>query len=248
MQSTGKTSRSAFTLVELLVVIAVIAILVGFVSALLGGMSEKALDTRARDLCSQVAEAWTVVALTQGRLPSAELVSKATDNTDFGDDLAVRMTPAAIVLLNDWYKTSPIPAVDVSKFKVRVNKSAHLSYEEAVEFGCYQNGNGESMQWRMEPDTDQLRWGLFAPWVGRMIREEEEDGDQTDLDEYIWGKTHSDSSEWGHGVVTVAIDTSGDGKITIPAGTIDNAEDIELRTTAAAWVWNEKKTKAVRSW
>ena len=243
-------TKSAFTLVELLVVIAVIAILVGIVSALLGGMSGKAMDTRARNLCAQTAEAWTLVSITENRLPGAALIEKTTDCTALGGDYAIRMTPSAIVLLNDWRKTSPLPAVDVAQFNVRVGKTDHLSHDDAVEFGCLSNGKKGSMQWRLEPDYRQLQWGLFAPWVQRKVNEEEEDSeeDSTAFDDAVWDKTKSANAAWGHGIVTVAIDADGDGLITIPAGTLDNADDLELRTTAVAWVWNEKKTRTIRSW
>lgn len=252
MQPRKTSGRSAFTIVELLVVIAVIAILVGIVSALLGGMTGKALETHARDMCSQVAETWMVIAVTEGRLPDKDFVKDTTDCVELGDgDLAVRMTPAAIVLFNDWHKATAIPAADSSKFRVRVGKTEHVARQDAVDFLCLGNGNPKQpQQWRMEPGDTHLLWGFFAPWVQRKIDEMSEDAETTgtEFDDEVWNKTKTASAEWGHGIVTAAIDTDGDGKITIPAGMIDNAEDIELRTTAVAWVWNEKKTKTIRSW
>ena len=58
--------NNGFTLVELLVVIAVIGILAGLMVPLVQGMHKRALLSDAKDLCIQVADAWALLPIDYG--------------------------------------------------------------------------------------------------------------------------------------------------------------------------------------
>ena len=253
--STPRAARAArgFTLVELLVVIAVIAILIGIVAPLVGAMARKARDSRAKDLCSQMVESWTLLAMKNSRLPHADLISSVVDTKKLGDgsDLWFRMTPAAGELLNGWSSPSPIPKADKKNYKPRVeigkSPSDYPEYKDAVDFPPDRI---------FERSVMQKRFGVFVPWVERFLQNEAnsfgpDSDDSGRLYEVETEKLKDYFVEGGacyHGVICVGLDMDADGKITIPAGTIDNGEDIELRATAVAWVWDEKKEKTIRSW
>lgn len=241
-----------FTLMELLVVIAVIGILVGIVVPIVGGMARRARDSQARDMCSQIAEAWTILSMDNSRLPSAELVLSVCDGEKSGGDVICVLGPgpAAGELLNGWKSVSPIPDADKARYKPRVDVSKGVipDYEDAVEFPPDQV---------FERSVLQKRVGIIAPWAESRIAE-----DATDLGEarpniqelesdVLHEMFKNDRSPLYHALVCVALDTDGDGKIKIPSTSkrIDtNGEDIELRATAVAWVWDEKQTKTLRSW
>lgn len=267
---TESRRRRGFTIVELLVVVAVIGILAGFVLPLVGGMAERALDSQARDLCAQVAEAWSTLAATESRMPGLGLIdalSKKTPQVLTGKDVWFLMTPSIGCLLNEWHKTTQFPDADKERFhpaaKTQEEKKHFcprvrpadepLSYDAAVSL---------PVERLFERDMGQKRFGVYAPWFAAKIREAAEEAAETsgetvrvdDIDESLVEPlldepaTGRSGPPWGHGIVRVAIDLDGDGKITIPAGLIDNKEDIELRTSAAAWVWNEYHDKTLRSW
>ena len=262
----GNDGPPAFTLVELLVVIAVIGILIGLVSALLGGMSDRVLDMQAKDLCSQTAEAWALVASEYSRLPSQKLVEGIVDceKLESGSsaesvDVCFKMTPAAADLLDSWPPgkyCSPIPARDYATYQTgktndtqvgfcpRVRKGTYPEYEDAVEFD-YDYG-------RLELDMSMRRFGVCAPWLVRKLRDAaSEEGVGSGTIETMSKESALEllsANKFGHGVVTVALDLSGDGKILVPKGLLDNGDVLELRATAVAWVWNERKTKTLRSW
>ena len=251
MKNDSKTGvRSAFTLVELLVVIAVIGIIVGIVMPLVGGMGQHALDSRAKDLCNQVAAAWNLVSINNSRLPGKSLLTAVVDCEDYDGDLCFRMTPAAGALLNEWKAATPIPSADMNrfdpmkkeggkKFHPRVAKSDYPDYETAVEFPT---------DYVLERDVGQKRFGVYAPWVVRALREE---ADATEFEEVLSSdaaKTLFDGNgKYAHGIVTVMLDTNADGLIKVPSKKTGRP-DAELRAKAAAWVRNEKNTKTIRSW
>ena len=238
-----KKSRG-FTLIELLVVLAVIGILVGIAAPLVAGAAARARDSRARDLCSQLAEGWNLVALKNSRLPSADLIDSVVDATALGGDLWFPMTPAAGELLNTWRSVSPIPKVDKAKYKATVEKDSFPEYDDAVDFPPDRV---------FERTLLQKRLGVFAPWVEKRLAYDLSDvgaeGDRLyEVPSETLAPLFREKGALQHGILCVALDTDGDGKITLPAGTIDNDEDVLLRTTAAVWVWNEDKSKTLRSW
>ena len=246
-RSTSRARRSrahGFTLIELLVVLAVIGILVGIAAPLVGGAADRARDSQARDLCSQLVESWSILAMKNSRLPSKDLIESVVDAEALEGDLWFPMTPAAGELLNTWHSTSPIPKADKAKYKPTVAKDSFPEYDDAVDFPPDQV---------FERTLMQKRVGVIAPWVERRLSYELSDvGVESDrIYEAESEKLESFFAKKGslqHGIICVALDADGDGKISLPAGTIDNDEDILLRATAAAWVWNEDKSKTIRSW
>lgn len=223
--------NSAFTLVELLVVIAVIGILAGLMVPLVQGMHKRALLSDAKDLCIQVADAWALLPLDYGRFPSAEVIEAqakkgpcAWSKTHKGD-LVFAMNPAVGNLLNFWKPRSPIPATDKKVFPQNL-ADAKVTWD-----GGDAPDVSEVEKWapdtRFERSVSQKRYGVFP-----MGSRSEDAGDDT-----------ATSAPAGNAcLVVVMIDTNGDGvvhpdKAWMPGDSSAAGDDEtpEVRRRAVAW-------------
>lgn len=224
--------RSAFTLVELLVVIAVIGILAGLMVPLVQGMHKRALLSDAKDLCIQVADAWALLPIDHGRFPSKEVIEEqakkspcAWSKTHKGD-LVFAMNPAVGNLLNFWRPRSPLPATDKKVFPLNL-ADAKVSWS-----GGEPPTVKEVERWaadtRFERSVSQKRFGVFP-----MGSRAEDAGDDT-----------ATSAPAGDAcLVVVMLDTDGDGVVHpdlpwLPGSSATAGEDDEtpeVRRRAVAW-------------
>ena len=257
-----------FTLVEMLVVIVVIGILAAILFPALTGMQSRTRDLGASELCVQVANGWKALQESNGRLPSKDLILKyATQWEPSGDDVCVAMSAGVGCVLNWWTAKGPIPEADVPGFKPKYAQSGN-----GAKAGNYLPSNLNSdpshvEQWPpdvvLERTVGQKRWGVYAPWVEGALRnlaEELVDDDGKPLtDDRLYEALAQDDfvkklepmpPKGSGGIVWVVLDVSGDGKVTIPetVAAMAGMKDPELRTTAAAWVWNEDQSRVLTSW
>ena len=196
--------RSAFTLVELLVVIAVVGILAGLMVPLVQGMHKRALTTDAKDLCIQVADAWNLLPVDYGRFPLKDIIKEqagrgienATGATswEYKGDLVFAMSPGAGNVLNFWTPKSPLPLTDKKVFP------QNLSDSRVKWTGSDPPDQSEIDRWkpdtRFERSSAQKRFGVFA--MGS--RSDESDGDRA-----------VDRPANAACIVIVMIDADGDG-------------------------------------
>lgn len=229
--------KSAFTLVELLVVIAVIGILAGLMVPLVQGMHKRALTTEAKELCTQVADAWALLPVDYGRFPLKELVatesrrgfatSPGATSWEYQGDLAFAMSPGAGNVLNFWNPKSPLPLTDNKAYPQDLKK-AKVNWT-----GSEPPDQDEVDKWkpdtRFERSTAQKRFGVF-PMGSR--------GDDADGDRAVDRPVANDC------IVVVMIDADGDGVVRpkkywlpgesgVPSG--DEGETEEIRSRAVAW-------------
>ena len=95
--------KSAFTLVELLVVMAIIGILASMLFPALGGIRKKARRTQSHTLVSQVEAAWLVHFNDFRSYPSADSFD---DGVEENGDISFPMTPLNLCILN-WRTPRP---------------------------------------------------------------------------------------------------------------------------------------------
>lgn len=80
------TCRCGFSLLEMLVVVALIAILLGISTSILSGMKEKARAAVTRDAAKQLAEAWTRHLQVRGEWPAS--IQASPENNEVKADSA----------------------------------------------------------------------------------------------------------------------------------------------------------------
>lgn len=207
-----QTRTSAFTLVELLVVIAVIGILAGLMVPLVQGMHKRALLSEAKDLCIQVADAWALLPIDQGRFPQTDLIKEEAAkspcgwSTTYEDDLVFVMNPATGNLLNFWRPVSPLPQTDPDVYKKNAKKNnlktAHVAWS-----GGSAPSVAEAEKWaadtRFERSVAQKRFGILP--MGNLGADDKE---------LLEGMTEEARDKFlRQRLVVVMLDTNGDGVV-----------------------------------
>lgn len=244
--------RSAFTLVELLVVMAIIGILAGILFPALGGIRKKARRTQSHTLVTQVEAAWTAHFNDFRSFPSP---SEFDSPTTSGKDISFPMTPYHLALLN-WRCRKPLDfggksaawdkevftAAKAAASKNSPNKPRKLEFEA-------KNKNGQSLTYTVSTrdayfEIDSIQWivGVVNTWGARAAQKGFADsgvsGAKSSFDKYQ--SSHPDSRVWAR------IDTGYDGKLDAPIA--DTGADT-VNKIAVAWVKSEsEKDIPIVSW
>lgn len=244
MKHTGIASRRGFTLVELLVSIAVIALLAGLLFPAADLIRQKSWDTAARELCVQTVNGWEQLMITHRRYPKPELIEWSV-NLDAdrvgaaagsGGDLYFPMNKGASSLLNWWKPTHPLPLYDLDNYKTWYEEEKRIDVNAPDKIEDWPN------DLILERTSEQKKWGLFAPWAGRYVKDR--------------AAGAGAPPELKQAMVWVLLDTDGDGKVTLPAAALGAAaldpegSPIVLPKSAAAWVRSgpDAGSKFITSW
>ena len=244
--------NNGFTLVELLVVIAVIGILAGLMVPLVQGMRKRALLSDAKDLCIQVADAWEALAIDQGRFPQTALIEEEAKKAPcawsktYKGDLVIAMNPAVGNLLNFWRPVSPLPQTDPDTYKKNAKKN-NLKTAKVAWSGGEAPSVAETEKWaadtRFERSVSQKRFGVFPMGSQCDHPELTEDGTckicgMKNADDATTPRPAGDTH-----LVVVMLDTDGDGvvhpdKAWLPGSSASGGDDSKtpaVRRRAVAW-------------
>ena len=263
-----RPETAAFTMLEILTVMAVITLLAGMMFPIYNRVRASAQNAAATDLCSQVAAAWNMLLVDNRRFPSMDLVQACSDGEGGGGgfkvvdgDIVVRMSPGVGSLLNWWARETPVPAGDRKKFKPRyasgTRKGQDIALKPGDEGSLVENWPADT---RFERDVAQKRFGVFAPWFNvpadRALRSELDFVHAAFALDAEEEPTKGNEAEAWNGIVTVALDMDGDGRVPVLVPVsgkdyVSSADEVEkIPASAAAWVSRKdgRRTKTCKSW
>ena len=239
-----RDGRKAFTLVELLVVITVIAILAGLLFPAIGMLVQRTRDTASRHLCVQVAAAWKQAQIDHRRFPPETVLkwSHGASTEGLDGDINVKMNNMATSVLNWWKPGHPDPATALKEFEKWVSDRESEAKKAGdvtpfFEGHVYKKPSISSVNdFYLERTPEQLRWGMIAPWMKRHLPA---GGVVAELG--VGGETILDGA-----TVNVLLDMNGDGVIKVPEWA---GGPITLNTTVAVWVYSDPdRKKIITSW
>ncbi|MBR1609424.1 MAG: prepilin-type N-terminal cleavage/methylation domain-containing protein [Kiritimatiellae bacterium] len=262
----AKSGRSAFTMIEMMAVVGILAMLMAILFPAVQKARERAMDVAARDMVSQVAAAWTILATENHRFPSKALIEWAWQNDNGGssvsDGTPFSMTPTVGCVLNWWYGVRPVASADLKAFtsdkktmpRYASSGATGPQKDETVSFSAakmFDYADHWPPDVRLERSAEQKRIGLYAPWVERALRRKLAEDDQDHLvgkELYETMRKDFKAMKLDRGLVKVMLDFDGDGEIKVPGEYTETGEDQVVRAAAVAFVQNEKGTKYIRSW
>lgn len=247
---TGKAAAGGFTMIELLTVMAVIAILAAMMFPIYNRVKASAQNAAATDLCAQTAAAWNTLLIDNRRFPSTDLIKSCIESeqnfggfSTVGGDIVFRMSPGAGNLLNWWSRQSAVPAADKKHYSPQYVSGGMKGKSIPLRPG----DDGANVQYwppdgRFERDVAQKRMGVFAPWV----RVSKEDALGTNVAAAV---SLSD-------IVIVSLDTDGDGRVPVAVSLSGDDGEVEpdgvetIPASSAAWIFRREKNrvKLIKSW
>ena len=244
--------KSGFTLVELLVVMAIIGILAGLIFPTLGGVRKRARRTQTQNLVTQVDAAWHVHFNDFRSFPAAKHFEESKKD---GDDISFPMTPLNLGILN-WRTPRPndyngttetwmnglVKSIKEAADKHSANKPRKLKV-----------GNDEVATRDAYLEMDQIHWlvGMVNMWGTRAAQKGFNDDGVSGATAAItaYCKDHPDPRVWA------ALDTGYDGKLLPPSSFFsrvegeDVSDEDKINKPAIAMAFSEKASDGIiTSW
>jgi hypothetical protein len=203
-------------------------------------VQKKVWGMRSNELCSQTVSAWISLTFDYRYFPPEQILAwaGAKDTALSGNDAVVyKMNNKMTSVLNWWIPRSPNAATDYDRFIKWLNNTlADAGSNQANAFPnnhqIVKPSHSELNDRRLERTSEQLRWGLIAPWANRHLPKT---GTTLTADQQ---KILDDAT------VRVIFDTNGDGLITLPAALGGG----EINKSVVAFVKDGPDGKWIKTW
>lgn len=249
-----KTQRHGFTLVELLVVMAIIGVLAGLMFPALGAIRKRAYATQSHEMVSQVQDAWQIHLNDFRSFPDP---TEFEDSKKRGDDVYFPMNPYNLGLLN-WRCDKPTDCKDkktwVAAFKqaltAEIAKKSDNKPRSLVVNASNRMGKKEDFTISTRDayfEIDQLQWicGVLNVWGVRKAQSLYKKGGRSSAEtvvEVLQAEKFPDPR------VYAQLDTGYDGKMDVPVATTTTSAS-QINRSTAAWVFGASyKDDYIISW
>lgn len=266
--------KSGFTLIEMLVVMAIIGILAGLMFPALGAVKKKAYATQTHELVTQMQSAWLIHFNDFRSFPPASFMTEtagaggyatgagSSSGSGDGKDTTFPMTPYNLCVLN-W--RCPKPS-DYQGTTDKWSKALAAAYKEALENSNNADKkphglkikatatNGKSKEFSVDTrdayfEISQMQWmcGVLNAWGERKAQALYKKGGASAVGYENIKKVLEDERR-ADPIVYVRLDTGYDGKVDTPVTTALTTATV-LNKTAVAWVSSESpRDDCIVSW
>ena len=180
-------TRSGFTLVEMLVVVAIIGLLASIAFPAFGALQDKARAARTRNTLVGIVQGWTSLLHDCRRFPPVTMLNQISDSGTNDGDLHFPMNQQACNVLN-WYTGDEKRYDEIVKNVNTGSKELPSTRSDGTRL-VEQNFERNAIQWR---------YGILSHWGERKANSSAK---KTDLTPYL---------------IWVVLDTNGNNELTAP--------------------------------
>lgn len=247
--------REGFTLIEMLVVMAIIGMLAGLVFPTVSAVRKKAYATQTHEMVNQMQNAWKIHMNDFRSLPDASLFESVSKD---GEDIVIPMSPHNLCVLN-WRcprPTSFLGTTDSWMTALRksiadaVSKGDDNKPHEIKVSGKDTSGKSKDFSVATRDqyfEINQMQWicGVLNIWGERKAQVLYKQGG---VAEAATAATVLQQNKFADPRVFAKLDGDGDGKVAAPVTTTTSTADT-LNMVAIAWVAGASpKDDAIVSW
>ena len=255
-RATPRRGRAAFTLIEMLVVMAIIGLLAGLVFPTVTAVRTKAYATQTHEMVNQMQNAWKIHMNEFRSFPESSLFEKVTKD---GGDIIIPMSPHNLCILN-WRCPRPTDYAGstdawMGAFRKTVEtavaaKTDNKPHSAKVSGKSKTDGKNKDFSIATRDsffEINQIQWicGVLNTWGERKAQVLFKQGG---VEAAATAPDVLQKEKFADPRVFVKLDGDGDGKVAAPVTTSTSTADT-LNMVAVSWVGGASpKDDAIVSW